>query len=60
VGSPCGNGTAYLLPEDMFTSTNFSMGVVGNVVPEPLPWAMLALGAVVLIGVRQFRRKKKA
>jgi hypothetical protein len=25
VGMPCGNGMSYLLPEDMFTSTNFSM-----------------------------------
>jgi MYXO-CTERM domain-containing protein len=36
------------------------MGVIGNAVPEPPPWAMMALGAVVLVGVQQLRRRKKA
>jgi MYXO-CTERM domain-containing protein len=34
------------------------MGVIGTIAPEPPPWAMMAMGAVVLIGVRQLRRKK--
>jgi hypothetical protein len=28
--------------------------------PEPPPWAMMAMGAVVLIGVQQLIRRKKA
>jgi hypothetical protein len=65
VGTPCGNngnaffdsnigGAHYQGP----INTDFSMGVIGTVVPEPPPWAMTALGAVVLIGVQQLRRKK--
>jgi len=30
------------------------------VVPEPPPWAMMAMGAVVLIGVQRLARRKKA
>ena len=39
---------------------DFSNGVIGTVVPEPPPWAMMAMGAVVLIGVQQLVRRKKA
>ncbi|PYS58211.1 MAG: hypothetical protein DMF76_19965 [Acidobacteria bacterium] len=28
--------------------------------PEPPPWAMMAMGAVVLIGVQRLRRRKRA
>jgi hypothetical protein len=49
VGNPCGNGMSYLLPEDMFTSTNFSMGVIGTVVPEPATWALLGAGLSALL-----------
>ena len=28
--------------------------------PEPPPWAMMAMGAVVLIGVQRLVRRKKA
>lgn len=31
-----------------------------NVVPEPPPWAMMAMGSVVLIGVQRLVRRKKA
>jgi hypothetical protein len=34
------------------------MGVQGFIVPEPPPWAMMAMGAVVLIGVQRLRRKR--
>jgi hypothetical protein len=68
VGTPCGNngnsffdsnegsGSHYQGP----INTDFSMGVIGTVVPEPPPWAMMAMGTVVLIGVQQLRRRKKA
>jgi hypothetical protein len=59
VGMPCGNGESYLLPEGHITSTNFSMGVIGTVVPEPPLWTMMALGTVVLIGVQRFHRSRK-
>ncbi len=28
--------------------------------PEPPPWAMMAMGAVVLLGVQRLRRRKRA
>jgi len=28
-------------------------------IPEPPPWAMIAMGAVVLIGIQQLRRRRK-
>jgi hypothetical protein len=39
---------------------DFSNGVIGTVVPEPATWAMMAMGAVVLIGVQQLSGRKKA
>jgi hypothetical protein len=33
---------------------------VYDIVPEPPPWAMMAMGAVVLVGVQQLRCRKKA
>jgi hypothetical protein len=71
VGSPCGNddnaffnstyfGTYFTNTNNYTSQPDFSMGVIGNVVPEPPPWAMMAMGAVVLIGVQQLRRRKKA
>jgi hypothetical protein len=71
VGAPCGdddnaffNSTFY---GAYFTNTlnlcsechDFSMGVIGTVVPEPPLWTMMALGAVVLIGVQRLRRSRK-
>ena len=68
VGTPCGNnGNSFF--DSNFSGAHyqgplpvdFSMGVIGTVVPEPPPWAMMAMGAVVLIGVQQLcRRRKKA
>jgi hypothetical protein len=49
VGTPCGNGMSFLIPEDTFTSTNFSMGVIGNMVPEPATLRLLALGVGTLL-----------
>jgi hypothetical protein len=71
VGRPCGNDQNAFFNSTYFgayfTSTSnegqpydFSMGVLGIYIPEPATWAMMALGAVVLIGVRQLRRRKKA
>jgi hypothetical protein len=69
VGAPCGNDQNAFFNSTFFgtnfTSTSnegqpydYSMGVIGTIAPEPPPWAMMAMGAVVLIGVRQLRRKK--
>jgi hypothetical protein len=66
VGTPCGNDQNAFFNSTTFgayfTSTaneglpsDFSNGVIGTVVPEPSPWATMALGAIVLIGVRQLR-----
>ena len=71
VGTPCGNngnaffdsnffGANYQSTAEQGQPGDFSMGVIGTVVPEPPPWAMMALGAVVLLGVQQLRRRKKA
>ena len=71
VGSPPGNDQNAFFNSTFFgaffTSTSnegqpydYSNGVIGTVVPEPPPWAMMAMGAVVLIGVQQLRRRKKA
>jgi hypothetical protein len=71
IGNPCGNNGNAFFDSNFFganyqpTGTqgqpgDFSMGVqVAE--PEPPPWAMMAMGAVVLIGVQQLcRRRKKA
>jgi hypothetical protein len=69
IGNPCGNngnaffdsnffGANYQPTGDEGQPGDFSMGVQVNFVPEPPPWAMTALGAVVLLGVQQLRRKK--
>jgi hypothetical protein len=71
VGSPPGNDQNAFFNSTFFgtyfTSTanegqpyDYSNGVIGTVVPEPPPWAMMAMGAVVLIGVQRLRRRKKA
>jgi hypothetical protein len=64
VGTPCGNnGNAFFDSNEGSGShyqgpinTDFSMGVIGMVVPEPRLWAMMAMGAVVLLGVQRLRR----
>jgi PEP-CTERM motif len=55
VGAPCGNGMSFLLPEGIFTTTNFSMGVIGQSVPEPATWALLGggLGALLIAARRR-------
>jgi hypothetical protein len=71
IGTPCGNngndyfdsnffGANYQPPCHETQPCDFSMGVQGFTVPEPPPWAMMAMGAVVLIGVQQLRRRKQA
>jgi hypothetical protein len=70
IGNPCGNngnaffdsnffGANYQPTGDQGQPGDFSMGVQVNFVPEPPPWAMMAMGAVVLIGVQQLSRRKK-
>jgi hypothetical protein len=56
VGTPCGNGMSFLLPEDTFTSTNFSMGVIGTEAPEPATWALLGAGLSALLIAASWRR----
>jgi hypothetical protein len=67
VGTPCGNDGNSFFNSTTFGTffqgpgvNDFSNGVIGTVVPEPPPWAMMAMGAVVLIGVQRLRRRKKA
>jgi hypothetical protein len=68
VGTPCGNNGNSFFDSNFFGANyqgpgavDFSMGVQGVIAPEPPPWAMMAMGAVVLIGVQQLRgRRKKA
>ena len=71
IGNPCGNngnaffdsnffGANYQSTAEQGQPGDFSMGVIGTVIPEPPPWAMMAMGAVVLIGAQQLRRRKKA
>lgn len=56
VGTPCGNGMSFLLPEDTFTTTNFSMGVIGTQQPEPATWALLGEGLSALLIAVRWRR----
>ena len=72
IGNPCGNngnaffdsnffGANYQPTGDQGQPGDFSMGVQGVYeVPEPPAWAMMAMGAVVLIGVQQLVRRRKA
>jgi len=70
IGTPCGNngnaffdsnffGANYQPTGDQGQPGDFSMGVQGVIAPEPPPWAMMTMGAVVLIGVQQLRRRRK-
>jgi hypothetical protein len=51
VGMPCGNdGNSWFLPEGpIFSPLDFSMGVIGTVVPEPATWALLGPGLSALL-----------
>jgi hypothetical protein len=67
VGTPCGNDQNSFFNSTSFGAYftgpgpyDFSNGVIGTVVPEPSLWAMVAMGAVVLIGVQRLRRRKRA
>ena len=69
IGNPCGNNGNAFFDSNFFGANyqptgsqgqpgDFSMGVQSfSEVPEPPPWAMMAMGAVVLIGVQQLRRR---
>src|ERR1700676_4367117 len=65
VGTPCGNdqnaffNSSYTEVFFVGQPDDFSNGVIGTVVPEPITWAMIALGAVVLIGIQRLRRSGK-
>jgi hypothetical protein len=39
------------------SATHFAYQLIK--IPEPPPWAMMAMGAVVLIGIQQLRRRRK-
>jgi MYXO-CTERM domain-containing protein len=39
------------------SATHFAYRLIK--VPEPPPWAMMALGVAVLVGVQQLRRRRK-
>lgn len=39
------------------SATHFAYRLIK--IPEPPPWAMMAMGAVVLIGIQQLRRRRK-
>jgi hypothetical protein len=67
IGTPCGNngnaffdsnffGANYQSTAEQGQPGDFSMGVIGTVVPEPPLWAMMTMGAVVLLGVQRLRR----
>jgi hypothetical protein len=56
VGAPCGNdGNSWFDSGGGYSSDDFSMGVIGSVVPEPETWALLGtgLGALLLIARRR-------
>jgi hypothetical protein len=70
VGTPCGNNQNAFFNSTYFgayfTATSnegqpddYSMGVIGTVVPEPGTWVMMAIGALVLISVQQWRRRQE-
>ncbi len=57
VGTPCGNdGMSFLLPEGTFSPLDFSMGVVGEPIPEPSTVALLACGVGALLIAARYRR----
>jgi hypothetical protein len=62
VGTPCGNnGMSWFDPPGpIFSPLDFSMGVIVEHVPEPETWAMMAVGAGVLIVLRKLSRRKNA
>jgi PEP-CTERM motif len=56
VGMPCGNdGNSFFVPGG-FSTDDFSMGVIGTVVPEPTTWALLGAGLSALLIAASWRR----
>jgi hypothetical protein len=56
VGIPCGNdGNSFFNPGG-FSSDDFSMGVIGQTVPEPATWALLGGGLSALLIAARWRR----
>jgi hypothetical protein len=58
VGTPCGNnGMSWFRPEGpIFSPLDFSMGVIGQSVPEPATWALLGGGLSALLIAARRRR----
>jgi len=57
VGTPCGNdGMSWFDSVGPFNPNDFSMGVIGSVVPEPETWALLGAGLGALLFIARWRR----
>jgi hypothetical protein len=57
LGTPCGNdGNSWFDSVGPFDPRDFSMGVIGSVIPEPETWALLGGGLSALLIAARWRR----